>query len=84
MAWAEDAASPPPASPLVMLVSSDSAAHERLGWGLEVPPSVEVVEEAVVRDARCEAEAWTHVEEQLAKIYAPLDAEGGAERIRQQ
>ncbi len=49
-----------------------------------MPPSAELVEEAVGRDARCEAEAWTHVEEQLARIYAPGDAKDGAERMRRQ
>ncbi|MDP9438238.1 MAG: hypothetical protein M3P49_05785 [Actinomycetota bacterium] len=71
-----------------MLVSSDSAAHERtrerLGSGLDVPPSAELVEEAVGRDARCEAEAWTHVEEQLARIYVPADAGGRAECTQRQ
>ena len=71
-----------------MLVSSDSSAHERtrerLGSDLDVPPSAEVVEETVVRDAQREAQVWTHVEEQLARIYAPADAKGGAEHVRRQ
>ena len=86
VAWPERAAPPSPAFPLVVLVSSDSAAHERtrkrLSTGLDVPSSAEVVEETVVRDAQREAEAWTHVEEQLARIYASEDATDDAEYAR--
>ncbi len=88
VAWTEGAAPPPSSSPLLVLVSSDSEAHERtrerLGSGLDVPPSAELVEETVVRDARREAEVWTHVEEQLGRIYAPADAKDGFERARRQ